>query len=207
MVDRRTRHISHPIFPSTEPLSLGQLRKGERIYTLQGYIRKREGFSSRPCWQAIYYVSTLGSDSGMRLKIWHSGRCKSKIDLEPEQLTWITQKQRNVPRARGDSLLQLTERACEHPSLARTVEDGQVVQVTAIVFLSTRSPTVKFCIARRSATCSRSKVCLLFFHAPFLASIAFPMILLPKRISVLLFLLNDSLVQDKTALSKLDIWL
>ena len=36
MVDFFKCHTSHPIFPTTEPFSLGQLRKGRRNYHFQG---------------------------------------------------------------------------------------------------------------------------------------------------------------------------
>ena len=53
-------------------------------------------------------------------------------DVDPEQLTLITQKERNVSQSRGDSMLKLTanretliHRASEQGAFARTVEIGQ----------------------------------------------------------------------------------
>ena len=57
---------------------------------------------------------------------------EDEIDLDPEQLTTITQKERNVSQARGDSMLKFTANretlihsASEHPKCARTVDIGQ----------------------------------------------------------------------------------
>ena len=54
------------------------------------------------------------------------------IDVDPEQLTLISQRGQNMSQARGDSLLQLTanretldHRASEQAEFARTVEIGQ----------------------------------------------------------------------------------
>ena len=56
---------------------------------------------------------------------------EEQLDLEPEQLTLITQKQQTMPQARGDSLLQLTEnhetlirKASEHAVFVTTVENN-----------------------------------------------------------------------------------
>ena len=61
---------------------------------------------------------------------------EEQIDLDPDQLTLISQKkkkQRKMPQARGDTLLQLTEnretrirRASREASLAIAVENGQL---------------------------------------------------------------------------------
>ena len=57
---------------------------------------------------------------------------EEQIDLEPEQLTLITQKTTKMPQARSASLPQLTEnretlirKASEQAAFARTVENGQ----------------------------------------------------------------------------------
>ena len=57
---------------------------------------------------------------------------KQEIDFDPEQLTIITQKDRNMSRARGDSMLKLTanremlfHRASEQAECAGTAEIGQ----------------------------------------------------------------------------------
>ena len=57
---------------------------------------------------------------------------EEQIDFDPEQLTLITPKERNMPQARGDSLLKLTanretlsRRASENTEFDRTVEIGQ----------------------------------------------------------------------------------
>ena len=56
-------------------------------------------------------------------------RAEDEINLQPEQLALITQKQRNMPQARGDSMLPLTENretlirtASEQASFSRWVE-------------------------------------------------------------------------------------
>ena len=124
--------VSHfpPDIPATEPLSLGRLR-------FPRYFEQ-----PRPSWQAMYCSFTK------RICQWHeienqiltrrTGVDEEQIDLEPEQLTLITQKQQPLTQARGDSV-QLTEnhgtmirRASEQAACARTVENG------------------KFCIAHES---------------------------------------------------------
>ena len=59
-----------------------------------------------------------------------SAEDEEQIDLEPEQLTFTTQKQRNMLQARGVLWLQLAEnretlirRASEQAAFARTVEN------------------------------------------------------------------------------------
>ena len=56
---------------------------------------------------------------------------EEQIDLDPEQLTFISQKHRKIPQVRGDSMLHLTEnremlirRASEQGAFARTEEHG-----------------------------------------------------------------------------------
>ena len=130
MVDTFKCRTSYPMFPATEPLPLGQLRKGGRKYHFQGT------FSSKPFWQATHGASTIAFASGMRLRIRYlqprRAEDEAHMDREPEQLTLITQKQRNVQQSRGDSMQQLTanretliRRASEQASFARTLENGQ----------------------------------------------------------------------------------
>ena len=82
------------------------------------------------------------------------------------------------------------------------VDRREVVQVLAVGFCPTQPPTEKFCAARHSATCSRSRdgrcvpvllYCRLLLSNDLLA-------IVDLRAS---FLFNDSLVQDNTAPSKL----
>ena len=54
---------------------------------------------------------------------------EEEVDLDPEQLTIVTQEERNMAHARGDSMLKLTgnrktliHRASEQAEVARTVE-------------------------------------------------------------------------------------
>ena len=65
MVDIVRCRASHPIFPATDPLSLGHLKKGRIGYHFTMYIPQQD--SSRPSWQAIYCVFTVEVASGMRL--------------------------------------------------------------------------------------------------------------------------------------------
>ena len=95
------------------------------------YIRKTRRFSSNTILLRnllLYLQSNFAG--GMRLKTRYVRR-EEKIDLVPEQLTLITQKNSecNMPQARGDSLPQLTvnretliRRASEQAAFARTVE-------------------------------------------------------------------------------------
>ena len=136
MVDIFLCHTSHPIFPATGPPSLGQLRKGRKATTFSKVHSTTRRFSSGACWQAIYCVFTVEFAIRMTLRnqvlTSRTEKHEDHIDLEPEHLTLLTQKQRNMPQARGDSLLQLTEnhetlirKASEQASHVRAVENRQ----------------------------------------------------------------------------------
>ena len=95
-------HTSHPIFPATEPLSLGQLRRGNNKLPLPGYIRKQDRLSSIPFWQAIYNVFAIEFASGMRLKIRYQHqeerKTKSKSISTPSR-TLNKKNQRKMPES------------------------------------------------------------------------------------------------------------
>ena len=60
----------------------------EEIATSKVHCTRR--FSSRSCWQAIYYVFTIESASGMIPNLWYLHRRseeEEQTDLDPEQLT------------------------------------------------------------------------------------------------------------------------
>ena len=84
-----------PISPATEPLSLGQLEKGGSNIHFQDIFESKRAFP-RTYWQAIYIVFTIECASGMRLRNQilrpRTAEDEEQIDLEPEQLTLITQK-------------------------------------------------------------------------------------------------------------------
>ena len=74
-----------------------------------------------------------GMRLGSQILTPRTAEVEEQIDLEPEPLTLITQKQQAVPQARGDSLPQPTEnretlirRGSEQAAFARMVEKGQL---------------------------------------------------------------------------------
>ena len=77
--------------------------------TMSEVLSTTKSFSSIPYWQAIYDVIHN------RICQWYeienqiptprTAEDEEQIDLEPDQLTLITQQQRTMTQARGDSLL------------------------------------------------------------------------------------------------------
>ena len=83
----------------------------EEITTCKAQIRARR-LSSIPHWQATYNVFTLAFAGGVIPKMSTPSPRRSKeeqIDLDPEQLTIISQRERHMSQARSDSMLKLAE--------------------------------------------------------------------------------------------------
>ena len=96
----------------TRYFQLGQLRKGVRYCHFQGTFEKKKirikTILARNL-RCIYNRICPRNETENQHLHREQRKMKSNIDLEPEQLTLITQKQQTMPQARGDSLLQLTE--------------------------------------------------------------------------------------------------
>ena len=130
IVDIFTCHTSHPIFPATEPLSLGLLRKGGSNYHFQStfdnkkILTKKTVASNSLC---IYSRFCQWYETEIQVPTHRRAEEEEQIDLDPEQLTLIAQKQRKMPQARGDSLLRFTENRWTliRRASARTVVNGQ----------------------------------------------------------------------------------
>ena len=125
MVDIFKCHTSHPIFPATEPLSIGQLRKGGRSYHFQCTFEIKTILintmlaSNLPC---MYNRICQRYELANLVPTPRRAEDEEQTDLEPVQLTLITQKQRNVPQGRGGSTIHLTE---NRETLVRRTSDRQ----------------------------------------------------------------------------------
>ena len=89
-----------------------------------------------------------------------------EIDLDPEQLTKITQKERNISPARGDSMLRLTTNLetlthmdCEQAKFARTVDIGQFIITNDFLWIQLTF-LCKECSERRNSQSSRLRAIL-----------------------------------------------
>ena len=125
----------------------------EDIATSKAHVRTRT-FSPRPYGHTPYCAFTFVFASGIIPKISYlhreDWRKKQEIDLDQEQLTTITQKERNMSQARGDSMLNLTanretliHKASEQAEFARTVEIGQY-WITNVSVMDGHSSTLFF---------------------------------------------------------------
>ena len=100
MVDIFKCHTSHPIFPATEPLSLGQLRKGGINHHFPGYIRKQEDSHQYHVGMQFMVFFTIEDASGVILTEWYFPPRRAEngeqIDLE---LEWLSVESRHsIPR-------------------------------------------------------------------------------------------------------------
>ena len=133
MVDTFKFRTSHPILPAAAPLSQWTVEERRRAFTSSKEQSKTRRFSSKPYWQATYHVflpSTFANGSETENMVLTLRRVchEDPIDLEPEQLTLITPKQRNVPpSSRRLELLHFTKnrrtliwRVAEQAEFART---------------------------------------------------------------------------------------
>ena len=88
-------HTFHLIFPATEALSLGQLRKGGGNHHLLGTFDNKKIFiksMSANNLLCIYDRNRQCYDTENQVLTSRTAECEAQIDLEPEQLTLITQK-------------------------------------------------------------------------------------------------------------------
>ena len=106
MVDMFKCHTSHT------PYSLGQLTKGGRNWHFQGAFENKK-ILINTIWAGdllcIYNCMYPWYDTEKLALTPRGSEEDEQIDLDPEQLTSITQKQQTVRQARGDSLPQLKE--------------------------------------------------------------------------------------------------
>ena len=83
---------------------------------------------------------------------------EEEIDLDPEQSTTITGKERNMSQARGDSMLKLTanretliHRGFRKAEFARTVEIGQLaITNEPVMYGNSSTPLCKYSEPRKS---------------------------------------------------------
>ena len=127
MVDIFTCHTSHPPFPA--PLSLGPLKKGGRTYHFQGTLENKKILIKTMLARQPTVYPQLHLPVVCYRKSWE----EEEVDFDAEQLTTITQKERSMSQARGDSTLKLHEKretllhtASETAEFARTGETGQL---------------------------------------------------------------------------------
>ena len=132
MVDIFMCHTSHPTFPAGESLSRGQLTKGWRNYHSQSTFENKKLLIETKMASNLLCMHNRICQRYETEPTPREANNEEQIDLEPQQLTVITQKQRNVPQARGDSVRNVTEnretlirRASEQASLVRIVENEQ----------------------------------------------------------------------------------
>ena len=98
MVDLFKRHTSRPIFPATEPLSLGQLRNGGSGYHFQGTFDNKTILIKTILatnFLRIYNRTRQWYETQNQVPTLRTAGDEEPIDLDPEQLSLITQKQRN----------------------------------------------------------------------------------------------------------------
>ena len=88
MVDINKCHTFHPILPATEPLSLGQLRKGGSDYLFQGTFDNKKIFI-QTTW-ASNFLCIYNRICQVRTP--RTADDEEQIDLEPEQLTLFATK-------------------------------------------------------------------------------------------------------------------
>ena len=95
MVDIFKCHTSHRIFPATEPLSLAQLRKGAGKCHFPGTFYNKKIFINSMLagnLLCIYNRICQWYDTENQVLTPRTAEYEAQIDLEPEQLTLITQK-------------------------------------------------------------------------------------------------------------------
>ena len=95
MVDILKCHTSYRIFPATEPLSLGRLRKGGGNYNFPGTFDNKEIFiksMSANNLLCIYNRICQWYDTENQVLTPRTAEYEAQIDLEPEHLTLITEK-------------------------------------------------------------------------------------------------------------------
>ena len=122
MVDILKYHTSHPIFPSTEPSSLGQLRKGGTKYHFPRYIRQQE--DSHECHIGKQFVAYCQS----KLPVvwdWTSGTYTKnsgsrRANRSPPQSSWFWLRKKQW---------KMTQQA----SFARSVMDGDWSRSTVTI--------------------------------------------------------------------------
>ena len=109
MVDIFKCYTSHPVFPATEPLSLGQLRKGGITYHFQGTFDNNKLLNKTILGSSLQcvYRSCQRYVTENQVPAPRTAEDAEQIDLEPNRFTSILRKQRNMPQARRDSMLQL----------------------------------------------------------------------------------------------------
>ena len=95
-----SHHTSHPMCPATESFSLGQMRKRGTNYHFQGTLDILAG--NILC---VYNCICQWYDT----EKWYLRRESLKIDLDPEQLTIIKQRERNTSQVRGDCASRNTD--------------------------------------------------------------------------------------------------
>ena len=98
MVDLFKCHTSRPIFPATEPLSLGQLRNGGSGYHFQGTFDNKTILIKTilaTSFLRIYNRTRQWYETQNQVPTLRTAGDEEPIDLDPEQLSLITQKQRN----------------------------------------------------------------------------------------------------------------
>ena len=111
--------IPTPYFQQQSHYRLNSWRNEEATATSKVDSTTRR-FSSRPQLtgneRCIYNRTCHWYETENQVPTPRTAEDEEQIDLEPEQLTWISQKQQTLPRARGDSLQQITE---NHETLIR----------------------------------------------------------------------------------------
>ena len=123
-----------PSISSDRTRTAWTLEKTKENITSKEHTERRR-FPSTPCWQATNFVFTTAFESCETAKSVLAPRRsgeEKEIDFDPEQLTRITQKERNVSQVRGDSMLKLTanretliHRASDQAEFSRTVDIEQ----------------------------------------------------------------------------------
>ena len=138
-------YFHHPIFPATEPLSLGQLRKGGSNCHFQGTFDSKKILINTivACSLQLLIIEFA---SGMRRNIRYLQRdqrkMKSKSISNPISLTVITQEQQTMPQARATTRSESRDadrKASEQAAHARTVENGQLYITNESVMGGNRS--------------------------------------------------------------------
>ena len=88
---------------------LGQLRKGGRNYHFRGTFENKKILIKTICSRNILCIHNGICQTYETEKLELTPRRpeeEDQIDFDPEQLKLITQKQQNMPRTRGDSLVK-----------------------------------------------------------------------------------------------------
>ena len=132
-------HTSPPIHPATAPISLEQLQKGGIHYHFQGTFGEEAGSHQYLLGRrSTVYPQCMCQWCGTEILVPTPRRSEEEeeIDVDLEQLTTVTQRERKMSQARGDSMLKLTanretliHRASEPAEFSRTVENGAILHL------------------------------------------------------------------------------